>query len=123
MAAHSSTLAWKNPMGGGAWWAAVHGVTKPWTYHLYLHLCILHINYNILGKRFSFTCENSENWSKQHCIPNCALMYHCIVFLFSQIACFSFIIVACCKNPTCLSFIVLEEFLIMLLTFYLTLFH
>ena len=28
MAPHSSTLAWKNPMGRGAWWAAVHGVTK-----------------------------------------------------------------------------------------------
>ena len=28
MAPHSSTLAWKNPMDGGAWWAAVHGVDK-----------------------------------------------------------------------------------------------
>ena len=27
MALHSSTLAWKNPMDRGAWWAAVHGVT------------------------------------------------------------------------------------------------
>ena len=31
MAAHSSTLAWENPMDGGAWWVAVHGVTKNWT--------------------------------------------------------------------------------------------
>ena len=28
---HSSTLAWKNPMDGGAWWAAVHGVAKSQT--------------------------------------------------------------------------------------------
>ena len=28
MAPHSSTFAWKNPMDGGAWWAAVHGVAK-----------------------------------------------------------------------------------------------
>ena len=28
MAPHSSTLAWKNPMDGGAWWVAVHRVTK-----------------------------------------------------------------------------------------------
>ena len=28
MAPHSSTLAWKNPMDGGAWRAAVHGVTE-----------------------------------------------------------------------------------------------
>ena len=31
MALHSSTLAWKNPMDRGAWWAAVHGVTTSWT--------------------------------------------------------------------------------------------
>ena len=28
MATHSSILAWKNPMDRGAWWAAVHGITK-----------------------------------------------------------------------------------------------
>ena len=28
MAPHSSTLAWKNPMDRGAWWAAVHGVAR-----------------------------------------------------------------------------------------------
>ena len=28
MAPHSSTLAWKIPWIGGAWWAAVHGVAK-----------------------------------------------------------------------------------------------
>ena len=28
MAPHSSTLAWKNPMDGRAWKAAVHGVAK-----------------------------------------------------------------------------------------------
>jgi len=28
MAPHSSTLAWKNPMDGGAWKAAVHGVSE-----------------------------------------------------------------------------------------------
>ena len=28
MAPHSNTLAWKNPMNGGAWWATVHGVAK-----------------------------------------------------------------------------------------------
>ena len=31
MALHSSTLAWKNTMDRGAWWAAVHGVAKSWT--------------------------------------------------------------------------------------------
>ena len=46
MATHSSTLAWKIPWMG-AWWAAVHGVTKsrtrlsdfPFTFHFSL-LCI-----------------------------------------------------------------------------------
>ena len=31
MARHSSTLGLENPMDGGAWWAAVHGVAKSWT--------------------------------------------------------------------------------------------
>ena len=31
MAPHSSTLAWKNPMDGGAWKAEVHGVAKSGT--------------------------------------------------------------------------------------------
>ena len=31
MAPHSSTLAWKNLMNGGAWQAAVHGVAKSHT--------------------------------------------------------------------------------------------
>ena len=32
MAPYSSTLAWKNPMDGGAWWAAVHGVAQSRTW-------------------------------------------------------------------------------------------
>ena len=31
MATHSSILAWRITMGGGAWWATVHGVTKSQT--------------------------------------------------------------------------------------------
>ena len=31
MAPHSSTLTWKIPWMGGAWWSAVHGVAKSWT--------------------------------------------------------------------------------------------
>ena len=31
MATHSSILAWRNPMDGGAWWATVHRVAKSWT--------------------------------------------------------------------------------------------
>ena len=31
MAPHSSTLRLENPMDGGAWWAAVHGVEKSQT--------------------------------------------------------------------------------------------
>ena len=32
MAPHSSTLAWKIPWMEDAWWAAVHGVAKSWTW-------------------------------------------------------------------------------------------
>ena len=31
MASHSSILAWRIPMDGGAWWATVRGVAKNWT--------------------------------------------------------------------------------------------
>ena len=31
MATHSSVLAWENPRDGGAWWAAVYGVTQSQT--------------------------------------------------------------------------------------------
>ena len=31
MATHSSILAWRIPMDGGAWQATVHGVAKSWT--------------------------------------------------------------------------------------------
>ena len=31
MATHSSILAWKNPVGSGAWWAKVHRVAKSQT--------------------------------------------------------------------------------------------
>ena len=31
MATHSSILAWRIPMGRGAWRATVHGVAKSWT--------------------------------------------------------------------------------------------
>ena len=31
MATHSSVLAWKNPRDGGAWWAAIYGVTQSQT--------------------------------------------------------------------------------------------
>ena len=31
MATHSSILAWRIPKDRGAWWAAVHGVTKSGT--------------------------------------------------------------------------------------------
>ena len=31
MATHSSILAWKTPINGGAWWAPVWGVAHSWT--------------------------------------------------------------------------------------------
>ena len=32
MANHSSILAWRIPMDGGAWWTIAHGVAKSWTW-------------------------------------------------------------------------------------------
>ena len=31
MATHSGILAGENPLGGGTWWATVHGIAESWT--------------------------------------------------------------------------------------------
>ena len=59
MAPYSNTLAWKNPMDGGAWSAAVHGVTKlGTTEQLHFH--------------FSLSCigEGSGNPLQYSCLEN-----------------------------------------------------
>ena len=55
MAPHSSTLAWKNPMDGGGWWAAVHGVAEGWTRLERLHF------------HFSLSCIGEGNGSPLQC--------------------------------------------------------
>ena len=50
MVPHSSTPAWKNPMDGGAWWAAVRGVT---TEQLHFH--------------FSLSCIGEGNGNPLQC--------------------------------------------------------
>ena len=44
----------ENPMGRGAWWAAVHGVTKSWTRLSQLH-------------HFSLSCIGEENGNPLQC--------------------------------------------------------
>ena len=43
IATHSSVLAWRSPMDGGAWRAAVHGVAHSWKRlkRLRTHACML----------------------------------------------------------------------------------
>ena len=55
MAPHSSTFAWKNPMDGGAWLAAVHGVAKSWTRLERLHF------------HFSLSCIGEGNGNPLQC--------------------------------------------------------
>ena len=62
MATHSSILAWKNPMGRGAWWATVHGVTKSQTGLGFKKFCFTLKSFvlNICFKKFpSFGKSNS----------------------------------------------------------------
>ena len=76
---HSSILVWRrqwhplqyscleNPMGGGAWWAAVHGVAKSWarlsnftfTFHFYALEKEMAAHSSILAWRISGTEEPS----------------------------------------------------------------
>ena len=53
MAPHSITLAWKNPMDRGAWWAADHGVELDMTGRLHFH--------------FSLSCIGEGNGNPLQC--------------------------------------------------------
>ena len=63
MAPHSSTLAWKNPMDEGAWWAAVHGVAKsqtrwsdfPFTFHFHALEKEMATHFSVLAWRIPWT--------------------------------------------------------------------
>ena len=45
MATHSSILAWEIPMGRGAWWATIYGVTKSQTrFSDLVHTCTSNIS-------------------------------------------------------------------------------
>ena len=57
MAPHSSTLAWKNPMDGGAWKAAFQGVTKSKT----------RLSNFTFTSHFSLSCMGEGNGNPLQC--------------------------------------------------------
>ena len=72
MATHSSTLAWKNPMDRGAWWAAVYEVAQSQTQLKQLSSSSINLNdYKIhlyLENIFSFLkvsnlMKEQDKWS------------------------------------------------------------
>jgi len=79
MAPHSSTLAWKNPMDGGAWKAAVLGVTKSrtrlsdftFTFHFHALENEMATHSNVLALRIPGMAEpggllsmGSQSWTR-----------------------------------------------------------
>ena len=73
MATHSNIIAWRIPMGRGAWQATVHGVSElDMTERLSIHSVILEGELEILGKLFCFSkCHTSSykniRWLTQCC--------------------------------------------------------
>ena len=75
MAPHSSTLAWENPMDGGAWKAAVHGVTEgqtrlsdfTFTFHLHALEKEMAIYSSVLAWRIPGTGEPAglPSWGRR----------------------------------------------------------
>ena len=71
MAPHSSTLAWKNPMDGEAWWAAIHGVAKSqtrlsdftFTFHILALEKEMATHSSVLAWRIPGTGETGGLWS------------------------------------------------------------
>ena len=65
MAPHSSTVAWKNPMDGGAWWATVHAVPKSqtrlsnftFTFHFHALEKEMATHSSVLARRIPGTAE------------------------------------------------------------------
>ena len=63
MATHSSTLAWKNPKDGGAWWATVHRVAKSLTWLSDFTDWLTEVE-NIKGKLHHINSQTAEKQSK-----------------------------------------------------------
>ena len=65
MAPYSSTLAWKIPLDGGAWWAAVHGVDRSrtplsnftFTFHFHALEKVMATHSSVLAWRIPWTEE------------------------------------------------------------------
>ena len=56
-----SILAWRSPLDRGAWWAAVHGITKSWiqfsNQHAHTYTCIYLSIYMYIYIQFLQTCK------------------------------------------------------------------
>ena len=59
MAAHSSALAWRIPgkMDGGAWWAAVYGVTQSRTRLKRLTVTVITKTFQTSRQKDQLTCK------------------------------------------------------------------
>ena len=82
MATHSSTLAWKNPMDGGAWWASVYGVAQSQTRLKRLSSSSSPLPNNEICKPFSPVC----GWFTLLIVPFDAAIFYFeeIQFIFSS---------------------------------------
>ena len=70
MATHSSILAWKKPIDGGAWWATVHGVAKSrtWLRDFTFTFTLLYVSYQLRHWNCSALCGVSHSPSCFCCL-------------------------------------------------------
>ena len=76
----------ENPIDGGAWWAAVHGVAKSWTRLSYICMHSFKKNSRFLFEKSKIHCKYLKNESFHKYFRNFMFHYAAVMKEFQRIA-------------------------------------